>query len=245
MYAEVHLKYYSIVKHKQVLPLHLLPTFGTKRLDAITRDSIKHFSSELVAKEKTPRKKAKASAGERTRQPITPEPIEKLSRNSVRLILATLRVILAHALEDGIIQSNPAAALGRLVLIELRDKRLLDAYLAGKTSIMDDVVFPAPTNGGVLDPDNLYDRFLPCLVKAKLRHIRLHDLRHSFGAQLIQSGASLAYVKVQMGHSSIQVTVDIYVHLVPGANVSFVDRLDSATIPQQHATPAQTAAHHE
>ncbi len=28
-----------------------------------------------------------------------------------------------------------------------------------------------------------------------------------------------------MGHSSIQVTVDTYAHLIPGADVSFVDRL--------------------
>ncbi len=53
------------------------------------------------------------------------------------------------------------------------------------------------------------------------------------------------YVKEQMGHSSIQVTVDIYVHLIPGANVSFVDTLDvvatqdQQTSPPQSATPAQ------
>jgi hypothetical protein len=61
----------------------------------------------------------------------------------------------------------------------------------------------------------------------------------------IQSGASIVYVKEQMGHSSIQVTVDIYGHLIPGANVSFVDRLDEVpkqdekTSPQQTATQAQ------
>ena len=33
---------------------------------------------------------------------------------------------------------------------------------------------------------------------------------------LIQQGESLAYVRDQMGHASIQVTVDIYGHLVPG-----------------------------
>jgi hypothetical protein len=55
------------------------------------------------------------------------------------------------------------------------------------------------------------------------------------------------YVKEQMGHSSIQVTVDIYGHLIPGANVSFVDRLDTTsrqeqkTNPQQSATQAQPA----
>jgi hypothetical protein len=53
------------------------------------------------------------------------------------------------------------------------------------------------------------------------------------------------YVKEQMGHSSIQVTVDTYGHLIPGANVSFVDRLDEVpvekakTSPQQSASPAQ------
>jgi hypothetical protein len=66
----------------------------------------------------------------------------------------------------------------------------------------------------------------------------------------IQSGASIVYVKEQMGHSSIQVTVDIYGHLIPGANVSFVDRLDvdekaQKTSPQQNATQAQRAADKE
>jgi integrase len=47
------------------------------------------------------------------------------------------------------------------------------------------------------------------LAKAGIRRIRLHDLRHTFGSLLIQNGASIIYVKDQMGHSSIQVTVDI------------------------------------
>jgi hypothetical protein len=33
-------------------------------------------------------------------------------------------------------------------------------------------------------------------------------------------------VRDQLGHSSIQVTVDIYGHLVPGSNRAAVDRLD-------------------
>ena len=86
--------------------------------------------------------------------------------------------------------------------------------------------------------------FLPVLVKAGICKIRLHDLRHTFGSLLIQNGASLVYVNEQMGHSSIQVTVDIYGHLIPGANVSFVDTLDARpdlsgkTSAQQNATPA-------
>ena len=53
--------------------------------------------------------------------------------------------------------------------------------------------------------------FLPVLTKAGIRKIRLHDLRHTFGSLLLQNGASIVYVKEQMGHSSIQVTVALTV----------------------------------
>jgi integrase len=132
----------------------------------------------------------------------------------------------------------------RRILVELRDKCLLGAYQKGKIDISDQLVFRSP-EGRILDPDNLYHRvFLPVLAKAGIRRIRLHDLRHTFGSLLLQNGASIVYVKEQMGHSSIQVTVDTYGHLIPGANVSFVDRLDDVltetqTSPQQSAPPAQ------
>jgi integrase len=85
-------------------------------------------------------------------------------------------------------------------------------------------------DGEPLDGDNLRARvFQPALTKAKLRHVRLHDLRHTFASLLIQQGESLAYVRDQLGHSSIQVTVDVYGHLVPGSNRAAVDRLDDAS----------------
>ena len=114
----------------------------------------------------------------------------------------------------------------RRALMEIRDKRLAEVKKTGKSEVTEELVFRGP-DGGILDPDNLYHRyFLPVLEKAGIRKIRLHDLRHTFGSQLIQGGASIVYVKEQMGHSSIQVTVDIYGHLIPGANTTFVDRLD-------------------
>ena len=92
----------------------------------------------------------------------------------------------------------------RRVLLELRDKRLLEAFLKGKNDISDELVFLSP-DGSILDPDNLYHRyFQPVLTKSGLRKIRLHDLRHTFGSLLIQSGASLVYVKEQMGQPTEQ-----------------------------------------
>jgi len=128
--------------------------------------------------------------------------------------------------------------------LEIRDQRLPAAYFQGKTDVTDELVFPSP-DGSILDPDNLYHRyFQPVLAAAGIRKTRLHDLGHTFGSLLIQSATSIDYVKEQMGHSSIQVTVDTYGHLIPGANACFVDRLDekakrTESKLQPSATPAQ------
>jgi integrase len=71
--------------------------------------------------------------------------------------------------------------------------------------------------GGMLDGDNLRHRVhRGILKKIGLRQVCLHDLRHSYASLLIQNGESLAYVKEQLGHHSIQITVDTSGHLVPG-----------------------------
>ena len=67
--------------------------------------------------------------------------------------------------------------------------------------------------------------------------MRIHDIRHTYASLLLSNGESPVYVKEQLGHSSIQMTVDIYGHLIPGSNRQAVNRLDtqpSATYTQPH-----------
>src|ERR1700739_3095162 len=110
----------------------------------------------------------------------------------------------------------------------LRDGRLLAAMMGGKTSITQELVFP-PQVGTVMKPDNIAPRYMePALEKAGPRKFRFHDLRHTFGSLLIQAGVFPAYVQKRMGHRSIQVTIDVYGHLIPGENVAWIDTLDKA-----------------
>ena len=96
----------------------------------------------------------------------------------------------------------------------------------------------ANRDGEPLDGDNLRRRvFEKVLTKAKLRHVRIHDLRHTFATQLIQNGESLA-VRDQMGHSSIAITVNTYSHWAPDSNRAAVDRLDTASTGIQSASAA-------
>lgn len=81
--------------------------------------------------------------------------------------------------------------------------------------------------GNPVDINNWRKRvFHKALEKAGLRQIRVHDLRHTYASLLIQAGESLVYVRDQLGHHSIKVTVDIYGHLSPEGNKDAVDRLD-------------------
>jgi len=301
----------------QFLRLYVLPRFGESRLDTIEREDVKRFISELRGR--------------------------GFAKNTIRLAVTTLRAALNGAVEDGLIEHNPAQGLGRFVksekatreatslkpkeverlleaaraqlgladyaliftavraglregeiaalqwgdiqfgdseededryivvqrnydrrwshkmltpkskkprrvdmrrelrrvLLQLRDDRLVKAFAEGKSDISDELVFPSEA-GTPIEMNNFSERlFKPLVSGAGLRRIRFHDLRHSYGSLLIQAGASLAYVRDQMGHSSIQVTVDIYGHLIPGANVAFVDKLDATTSPQESARQPQ------
>ena len=83
--------------------------------------------------------------------------------------------------------------------------------------------------------------FYRLLEGANLRQIRIHDIRHTFASLLIQNGEKLTYVKEQMAHSSIQVTVDVYRHLVPSANRAAVDKLDAVPARIPGASEAERA----
>ena len=76
------------------------------------------------------------------------------------------------------------------------------------------LVFP-DSNGNPMDADNMIHRFFkPMLVKAKIDSIRFHDLRHTYASLLISKNVPIKYIQSQLGHSSIQVTMDRYGHLM-------------------------------
>ncbi len=57
-------------------------------------------------------------------------------------------------------------------------------------------------------------------------NVRFHDLRHTFGALKIEQGENPYYIQRQMGHSSIQVTFDIYGHLLRSRKPEAAARTD-------------------
>src|SRR5262245_7570439 len=77
----------TLASYRQNLRLHIVPAFGAAKVRAIHRGHIKALLAQKRA--------------------------EGLSRNSVRLIRATLSVMLGDAVDEGILQINPASGIGR------------------------------------------------------------------------------------------------------------------------------------
>lgn len=85
-----------------------------------------------------------------------------------------------------------------------------------------------------------YKFWHPLLKRAQVRRLDLHAARHTFASRLIGNNENLKYVSEQLGHSSIQVTADIYGHLIPGGNRQAVDRLDQVEIENCIGTVTET-----
>lgn len=86
------------------------------------------------------------------------------------------------------------------------------------------------TIGGVMDAD-VFRRcvFAPLLTAAKMRHVRIHDLRHTYASLLIAAGKELHYIQQQLGHHSPAFTLSVYGHLLPRDRRGEANCLDDAS----------------
>ena len=72
-------------------------------------------------------------------------------------------------------------------------------------------------NGDRLDPRSFYRTYQKLLKEeAKMSDFRFHDLRHTFATLMIKKGVDVKIVSEMLGHASIQITYDTYVHIMPG-----------------------------
>lgn len=63
--------------------------------------------------------------------------------------------------------------------------------------------------------------------KLNLKHIRVHDLRHSHIAFLIEKGTQPLIISKRVGHDSVTTTMNIYGHLYPDKQRQLADMLNA------------------
>jgi integrase len=91
-----------------------------------------------------------------------------------------------------------------------------------------DLVF-STTIGTPLQPRNVIARHLkPILANAALPSIRWYDLRHTTASLLLHSGTNPKIVAEKLGHSSVNLTLNVYSHTIPSMQHDAAQTLENA-----------------
>lgn len=118
----------------------------------------------------------------------------------------------------------PALAAEALRRHQVRQK---EARLAAGKAYADHDLVVADALGDPLEPHYVSQAFAK-LAKAHGLKGRFHDLRHTHVSQLLAAGEPVSVVAARVGHASAKMTLDVYGHVIPGAERAAADRFDAA-----------------
>jgi integrase len=104
--AAVRVRATSLVRYRRVMERQILPGLGLHAVRSITTPILRDWLARLLTTPQAPRRRVRA--GRADTKPIAP-----LGRASAAQALDVTRQILAQALDDGIIESNPALGLAK------------------------------------------------------------------------------------------------------------------------------------
>ena len=106
------------------------------------------------------------------------------------------------------------------------DRQEAERKLVGRTYSDCEHICQWP-DGTVFKPEYVSHRFTKLLERNDLPKIRFHDLRHTAGSILINSGHTVKQVQEFLGHEKASTTLDIYTH------VSLEGKKDTAEMMDQ------------
>jgi integrase len=95
-------------------------------------------------------------------------------------------------------------------------------------------------DGRPIDKSKDYDDWTQLLQRAGVRHVRLHDGRHTAATLLLTESVHPRVVMELLGHSQIRTTLDIYSHVMPALAREAADRMGALLLAQPTATTIAT-----
>ena len=76
-----------------------------------------------------------------------------------------------------------------------------------------------------MEPRRVQRRFKNSLARCGIPDINIHALRHAFASRWIENGFDTKALSEILGHSSVKVTMDIYVHSDLEQKKSYMNRM--------------------
>lgn len=105
-----------------------------------------------------------------------------------------------------------------------RTRQRFQRKLAGPRWQENGIVF-ATAIGTPMDPRNYKRALDAALERAKIPHVRIHDLRHTAVSLLIAQGVYVLTISEIIGHTKVSTTLDLYGHPFEPARVDAVNKM--------------------
>lgn len=109
-------------------------------------------------------------------------------------------------------------------------KQLERARIAAAPGLYDiggDFVF-CDALGMSYDPRKVSRQFKPLCKRLGFRQIRVHDLRHTWATLAVRSGRNIKEISAHLGHSTTQITLDLYVHVDDTSQAETVHHVEAS-----------------
>lgn len=125
--------------------------------------------------------------------------------------------------------SSRRISIGDMLIQDLREVELTIQNRKNDTisTYMDYDLVCCYKNGEPVKPRRVTEMFELLTKKADLPKIRFHDLRHSHASMLLNNGVNAKIGAERLGHSSVQIFLDRYSHLLPDMQRNAVDLIES------------------
>lgn len=82
-------------------------------------------------------------------------------------------------------------------------------------------------NGKPYKPNSFTSKFNDFLKKNNLKHIRLHDLRHTNATLMLTQGISPKVAQMRLGHSDYSTTMNIYSHVLKSVETEAAEKIEN------------------
>lgn len=109
---------------------------------------------------------------------------------------------------------------------DLQVRQKINKLRCGKSYINSNYVFVSECGDNV-ELYNLANNWNKLLKDLAIPHKKFHALRHTYATKLFEKGVPLKTVSELLGHSSIDITADIYTHVMPKEKTNAVEKLNS------------------
>ncbi|NSL68290.1 site-specific integrase [Bacillus toyonensis] len=114
-----------------------------------------------------------------------------------------------------------------IVQLKKELKRVLENKIKQGEGYNDNDLVICTKFGNPIDGPTLSKRFKKHVERIGLPVIRFHDLRHTHVTMLIQQNVNVKVISERVGHSSIQITLNQYSHVLPSMQQEVANKLDN------------------